>query len=248
MKIIGLLSFFDESASWLSAVVAGMGQFCDAVVACDGGYSLYPGARPRSLPEQVDAIRIAAESVDLELVLHQPKDVFWGNEVEKRNLTIKLAGAIAEPDRDWLCVFDADMHLMKCNKESIRWDLENTKRNVATMTVLEGKDMLGDETLSKVAQIVALDHEWTSRQRLIYRYHPSLAYGPAHWAISRKIGRRTGWLWGPTKMPLEPTLDLDAALVTYHRSLDRTLLRKQSAEAYYQARDIRKIEQSPEAA
>lgn len=245
MKIIGLLSFFDESASWLSTVVAGMGQFCDAVVAVDGGYALFPGARPRSLPEQVDAIRLAAEAVDMELVLHQPNDIFWGNEIEKRNLTLKLAGAIATPDEDWVVVMDADMHPMKVNNESIRWDLENTKLNVATMTVLEGKDMLQDETLRAVAQTVALDHEWTTRCPLVYRYHPSLKYGPTHWAVSRKVGRRIGWLWGPTPLGLETALNLDASLVCYHRSQDRTLLRKQAAENYYETRDRRGIERSP---
>lgn len=245
MKLIGLLSYFDESASWLSTVVAGMGQFCDAVVAVDGGYALYPGSRPRSMPEQADAIRLAAEAVDLELILYQPKEIFWQNEVQKRNLTLKLAGAIAEPDVDWVAVFDADMHIMKTNRDSIRWDLENTKLNVATMTVLEGKDMLDDDTLRVVAQQVPLDHEWTTRARLIYRYHPTLAYGPQHWSVTRKVGRRKAWLWGPTAMKLEPALELDASLVCYHRSQDRAYLRRQAAEVYYETRDIRKIEVSP---
>lgn len=243
MKIIGILSYFDESPSWLGTVVAGLGQFCDTIVALDGAYALYPGARPRSLPDQAEAIVHTAEAVDLECIMYQPRDVFWGNEIEKRNLSLKLAGAVAESERDWVVVFDADMHLMKVNPEAVRWDLANTTLDVATMTTLQGKDML-DGDMADLAQIVDIEHEWTGRSRLVYRYSTSLQYGPAHWAVSREKGRgkrrKRVWLWGYEKV--EPALDLNANLVTYHRSTERTVLRRQSAKAYYDTRDEMKIE------
>jgi hypothetical protein len=40
MKIIGLLSFYDESPAWLSACVAGIGRWCDGLIAVDGAYAL----------------------------------------------------------------------------------------------------------------------------------------------------------------------------------------------------------------
>lgn len=245
MKIIGLLSFYDESPSWLATVVAGMGRFCDAVVAVDGGYKLFPGARPRSMPDQGEAIVLAAEAADLGLILHKPKDIWHGNEIQKRNQTLALAGTICEPGIDWLVVFDSDMHLMKCNPEALRWDLENTRFHVATMTVQEGKDMLADPAYAEAAQLIGVDYEWNTKQRLLYRYHPSLKYGPMHWCVSRKVGRKTEWLWGPQELGLARALDLEANLVCYHRSQDRAYLRRQAADVYYQTRDAFKVESSP---
>lgn len=245
MKIIALLSAYDESPSWLTTVVAGVARFCDAIVYVDGGYALYPGARPRSMPEQAEAVIAASEAADLELILHRPKDIWWGNEVEKRNQTLDLAGTIATPDQDWVVVFDADMHLMKCNPEGVRWDLENTKFDVATMTVQESHDMLADEDYAAAAQVMQIDHEWNSKQRLIYRWHPTLRYGPAHWCVSRRRGTKQKWLWGPSDLNLAPACDMLANLVTYHRSGERLYLRRQAAQAYYAARDARQAESFP---
>ncbi len=242
MKIIALLSAYDESASWLATVVAGAARFCDAIVYVDGAYALYPGARPRSMPDQAEAVIHAAEAADIELILHRPKELWWGNEVQKRNQTLKLAGTIAEPG-DWLVVFDGDMHLMKSNPEMIRWDLEHTDCDVATMTVQEGQDMLADEHMAEVSPIVDISHEWNTKVRLLYRWHPTLEYGPLHWSVSYKLknGRRR-WLWGPQDQKLAPAIDLLGGLVSYHRNNHRTYVRKQAAKGYYDERDARKIE------
>lgn len=108
MKICGLLSWYDESPAWLATAVAGMGRVCDEIVAVDGAYALYPSARPRSSPQQAEAVLQAAEAAGVGCTIHRPREIFWGNEVEKRNLTIALASSVLESGRDWIVIFDAD--------------------------------------------------------------------------------------------------------------------------------------------
>lgn len=234
MKVVAILSAYDESASWLATVCAGAGRFCDALIYCDGGYMLFPGARPRSLPEQAEAVVQACEAADLECLVHRPNDIWRGNEVEKRNKTLDLARAI---DADWVVVIDADMHLAKLNAPSVRTDLESTDLDVATMTILEGKDFLAIDGVARDAAVVDISHEWTSRMRLIYRVSPGLHYGPLHWQVENEDGR----LWGPA-VELLPAIDMGANLVLYHRSQDRTYMRQQAARGYYQTRDALKVE------
>lgn len=245
MKIVVLLNWHDEAPSWLATVVAGAARFCDAIVAVDGGYMLYPGARPRSMPDQAEAIMHAAEAADIECIVHQPKNIWRGNEVEKRNQTLALAGTICTPDEDWLCVMDGDMHVMKTNPEVIRWELQNTDRDVATMTVQEGADFLADSITAEEALKYELSHEWNSRVRLLYRYKPSLRYGPLHWSVGYQSanGGETRWLWGPSDVELAPPVDLLASLVCYHRPHERHYERQVAAKVYYEERDARQIEQ-----
>src|SRR5256885_1150092 len=110
MRVVGLLSFYDESPSWLATAVTGFARVCDAITAVDGAYALLPGARPCSHPQQAEAILSASEAAGVACTVHRPNRLFFGNEVEKRNFTFQLAGAGLTGD-DWLLVFDADYHV-----------------------------------------------------------------------------------------------------------------------------------------
>lgn len=239
-KICGILSWWDESASWLSTAVSSMGRFCDEIVAVDGAYALMPGGRPRSMPAQAEAVLAAAEVADVACTVHRPRDLFWGNEIEKRNLTLRLAGAVLEPG-DWVVVVDADQYLMKLNAEALRWDLANTELHVATYTVLDGRDQLADEQVARLARADVLDTEWTTRVHCAYRWSPELRYGPLHWSVSTVIDGERRWLWGPREK-LEPALHLNASLVFYHRTEDRALIRKTAQGGYYETRESQGIE------
>lgn len=242
MRIVGVLSWFDESPSWLAAAVAGMGRIVDTIVAVDGAYALYPGARARSLPQQGEAVMIAAEAAGVGCIIHRPRDVWFGNEVEKRNHTLDLAGTVCDED-DWVIVFDADLHMLQCNPALIRHELESTDCVVATYTVLDGKDFLADDKLADYVKHRPIDSEWTTRTRDIYRWHPTLRYGPLHWSVSRRLDGETVWLRGPfeERYQADP-LRLDASLVCYHRTMDRMRSRRETADAYYQIRNKLNIE------
>lgn len=242
-KIVGILSWYDESPHWLATAVSGFARVCDSIVAVDGAYALYPGARPRSHPQQAEAIMGACESAEVGCTIHRPADVFWGNEVEKRNLSLRLAAPLLRPDVDWVMVFDADCHMLRCDPALVRFELKNTDCNVADYTTLDGKDFLADAALHEYAASRQIDHEWTGRTRDIYRWHPTLEYGPMHWTVSHLRSGERSWLRAPWEQDLvEPVHHLNAALAVYHRTQDRSMQRRMNADHYYKTRDVMQIE------
>lgn len=235
MKICALLSFYDESPHWLSTCVAGIGRWCDALICCDGAYFLYPRGRPRSHPQQIEAIHLAAETANLELLLYQPRTTWGQNEVGKRTFMLQLAGTVCTPGEDWVAVVDADYHLLRCETENIRDMLANTDLHVASYTLMDGKDFLADP---KAAPIVAgqdLDYEWTISTRDIHRWNPTLKIWPQHWTYSAVIDGERRWVRGPWEKQVE-CVNLAHNLVMYHRTQDRSKIRRDAADRYYQRR------------
>jgi hypothetical protein len=236
VKIVLLLSWYDESPAWLSTVVTGFGRICDEVVAVDGAYQFYPEARPRSHPEQAEAIHSAAEAAGIGCTIHRPREPFEGNEVEKRNLTLRLAGA---HDPDWVLVADGDYHVVSCDPDGVRGALANTDLLVATYELRDGQDWLDVPGMADRAAVTPIDTQWQHPTRDIYRWTDDLSYGPAHWTIWGTYDSRLKYLKGPRQ---EPCLDLGDSLVAVHRSRHRPLVRRTAAETYYRRRDEHGIE------
>lgn len=240
MRLVGVLCWFDESPAWLATAVAGFGRVCDQIVAIDGGYALYPGARPCSHPQQAEAILSAAEAAGVACTLHRPSRLFYGNQIEKRNLSLRLAGAALTSD-DWLLIFDADFHVFKCEPETVRAELEATERMIASYTLLDGSDYLSDPDLAERVAREDFSTEWTLRTENIYRWHPSLLYGPHHAMVSRELAGERRWLRHPSATAPE-WLNLNASLVAYHRRQDRALVRRLAQEGFVQARELHGVE------
>lgn len=108
MKIVGLLSFYDERPDWLAACVASLSQCCEHVVALDGAYRLFPQAKGNSGDVQAGAIVATALASGIGVTYSAPPNCWLGNEVEKRNRLLELGKAVSD-DEDWLLVIDADM-------------------------------------------------------------------------------------------------------------------------------------------
>lgn len=253
MKIVGVLSWYDESPGWLAACVAGVGRLVDELVAVDGAYLLMPGGRPRSNVDQSEAIVSTAEAAGIGLTLCRPADVWRANEVGKRQASIELALARCSTARDWILVVDADMHVVRVEPDIVRADLEATDRLVATATLIDTRDHLVDDDarVRDMARDQGLSTDWTSRDRSLYRALPSLAYGPAHWTISVELDGRRRWLRGPEpdlhRSMLEPALDLNANLVYAHRREAREAQRRHDADGYARRRAEYGIEELDEA-
>jgi hypothetical protein len=237
MKIIGVLSWYAESAAWLSTAVAGFGRVCDTIVAVDGAYALYPQGRAHSMPDQREAILAAAEAAGCGCVIHQPQTVWEDNEVGKRNHTLDLVRALGTEGEDWVIVFDGDYQMMQAYPDVVRRRLEETHLNVATYTMLDGKDLMADDQSASLAQQMDISTEWGVRTRGVFRLLPNLRYVGKHWHV---VGDDAGgWpltLFGNFNSE-EPALQLENLLVVYHRREARAKVRNQAAEGYYKLRD-----------
>jgi hypothetical protein len=250
VNIIGVCVWYQESASWLSTCIAGAGRFCDTIICVDGSYALYPAGRARSHPEESEAIIHAAEAAGCGLILHRPKEVWWGNEVEKRNHSLDLARAIGAEGEDWVVVFDSDNLVMQAYPDVIRQQLEATDLDVATYTILDGKDMMANGDSAKLAQEIDVSLEWTVRIRGVYRLLPDLRYQTKHWYVKGTNSEgRDVFLFGPS-LEEEPACQLEKALVFYHRRQARPVVRLRAADEYSQIRDkagVEKLESEKEA-
>lgn len=241
MNIVGVLCWYDEQPSMLAACAAGFARVCDTIVAVDGAYALYPGGRARSHPVQAEAILAACETQGAACVVHRPRDVFYGNEVEKRNLSLRLAAAF-QPD--WVMVIDADTTVMQTDPDAVRDTLANTSLLAATYTLLDTKDLL-DSPAAGYARTTDVSTEWTTRARFVYRWTDDLEYGPAHWTVSGTYNGVRRWVRGP-ELTVDPpagfdpvdAVDLADMLVVYHRREDRPLVRRQAADGYLTNRDL----------
>ncbi len=244
LKVVGVLTWYDESASWLSTAVCGFGRVCDEIVAIDGAYSMYPGARPRSHPDQAEAILAACETMGIGCTIHRPSDLFYGQEVDKRNVSLKYAGARLTPGEDWIMVFDADYQIMLLEDPAIvREKLENTDKNVVTYTILDGHDILADEVTAEVCMDVAIDTDWTIRDRGIFRWTDDLRYGPSHFFLQGTYDGEVEWLRGPDLYPSGASIvaaeadHLGRHLVVVHRNAKRAKVRRDAAAGYYAMRE-----------
>jgi len=251
MKIVGIISWYDEAPQWLSTAVSGFARVCDQIVAVDGAYALLPGARPCSHPMQAEAIMGAAESAGVGCLIHRPNNLFFGNEVEKRNLSLQLAAPFLTEDEDWIIIFDADCHLFRCNPPAVRGRLELTDSDIASYTYLDVENMFSNADLAKMVRDDDYSTESTGRTRDMYRWHPSLMYGPQHWQMSKEFRVEGSTERNPQferkwlrnyKAGTEKVLDLDAEMVVYHRSRDRAMVRRQAQDEYYRARELHGVE------
>src|SRR3990172_10411508 len=112
LKIIACLSWFEERPDWLYECITSLQKAgVDHVVATDGAYGLFKGAKRRSTDAEHEAIREAAEDAGLGLTVKVPPAV-WDSEVSKRGYMFRAAERIAEVGRDWYFVVDADCVVM----------------------------------------------------------------------------------------------------------------------------------------
>lgn len=128
MRLIALLSWYDEPAWVLTELVGSLAAAdVDHIIAVDGAYALFPGARAQSSSEQSQAILAAAQGARMGVTLHCPRDVWIGNEIEKRSFMFDLAHTIGDPG-DWFWVSDGDELVLEAI--GLRAALERTERDV----------------------------------------------------------------------------------------------------------------------
>lgn len=242
MKLHGVLNFFDEAPSWLAACLASMSKVCDHVVVVDGRYALFDHEMVVSPTDQAETIVETCEGAGLPLTLYRPAAPFFGNEIEKRSLSLRLALASAEPMVDWLLVIDADCYVTEYS-DLLKYDLERCVEHCATINAEEHLDPLDPAAPLAVAHTVSLAETWRSPVTLLYRCLPDLRYEGTHYSLSGTVGGEKVWLWGHDRA--EQPFDARHALTVRHRNVLRPVRRREQASTYYARRDKLGIEERP---
>ncbi|MFF9310085.1 hypothetical protein ACF1BS_04155 [Streptomyces sp. NPDC014748] len=220
MRIIGLLSWYEEPAPWLAECVSALAGLCDHVVAVDGPYALFPGAvrTPASGSEQADTIAHVAAGAGMGCTIHVPRQPWWGNEVAKRDFMVQLAMTMAEPGVDWLLRVDADEVFTQVPGDT-RKALAGTDLDVAEVTMWERG---GDQP----------DGQFPLR--CLFRALPGIRVQQAHYVVTvPAAGGGTRVLVGnETVHQAVPALPLwDVRLE--HRTRHRPAARRALKERYY---------------
>lgn len=226
MKVIGLLSWYEEPVSWLAETVASTARLCDHLVAVDGPYAAFPFAqtKPASGTEQADIILHTAAGTGMGCTLHASRQPWWGNEVEKRSFMFDQAFTMTTED-DWLFVIDAD-EILTHIPDDIRERLAKLDADVAEVRLW----VRGDQ-----------DDGFTARR--FFRALRGMKYDGAHYVVTAPSGTGVKVLSGdPDRQRLEPAAELFDVRME-HRSSQRTALRNGFKAQYYaKFLDIERIE------
>lgn len=212
MRIVGVLSWYDEPVDWLRECVASA-RFCDHLIAVDGPYAAFPGAldMPSSAPAQAEAIRDAWPGCDVHA---GPKP--WTGEVSKRDYTLQLAVAAGA---DWVFVIDAD-EVVTHVPDDLRGRLDATSHHVATCEF-------------EYLQVPSwLPGGWSVYPiRRLYRALPGLHIEGSHCRVLGETGSRTARLSDPDLLICDPAEPLDLRI--HHREHERPQERRSRKADYY---------------
>lgn len=239
MKVIGLLSWYDESPSWLAAAVSSFAPILDHLVAVDGAYASYPNGRPRSDLAQAETILRTADAVGLGTTIVSPGEVFYGDEVAKRSLLFRYGLVEATPFEDWFVVFDGDEVLTRAPSD-LRVRLEYIENDAAEVTLWSRENW--SEISPDAASAIPLPGESRSSLRMFFRALPNLhVHGRHDVYIGDGRDGEPVVLWGPGPIgPVDPANLLGVEVE--HRSTKRDLARRNAARDYYRVRDALGLE------
>jgi hypothetical protein len=224
MRIIGLLSWYDEDVVWLRELVTSLPLIgCRHLAALDGSYALLGARRHLSPTEQPVALLEAGEAAQTAVTVGAgPRP--WDSEMEKRTTLFRLAEEAYEPEPgDWYFVIDADEVVRsRCN---VAARLSETTAYAAKVTLWWSKG----------------SGRGLQRSRRFFRAEPGLAVEGNHYTYVLPDGRR---VWGnELEGPLLPSIQ--TAVNLEHRTVDRADRRKAKQLAYYRERDRLLVERVP---
>lgn len=235
MRLIALLSWYDESPSWLAELVAGCARAgCDHLIALDGAYQHFPGAleAPRSPSEQALTILNAAHALGMGVTVDQRNEPWQGGEVEKRTVLFELGQHLVGPN-DWFLVVDSDEVIEKSpDKLTLKRVLRGYR--VAAPMLAEPMDPHANEHMERLHQSVALPERTVFPIRKLFRAHPSgIHLEDNHYTYVDGSGRL---LWdGKNHGEAIDALELPDFIIR-HRGHLRPVLRRQRREGYYRTR------------
>lgn len=219
MIVTAALAWFDEAPEDLDKYVRALPIAVDRLVAYDGGYVHYPGAKARSPKAEAAAIQEAAADVGLPVKIVRP-DVIWPGQIAKRSALI----ADAADGSDWVFTLDAD-HILHGIRETFRRELEYVEVEHAVdvpFYTTPNYDKPLDEVASTDWHVVTAG-AWAPNVKLLVRALPGLRVETTHWWYSaiRDDGTRV-WLWGgDSRYPAASFHTLTSPFFVEHRCFYR---------------------------
>lgn len=247
-KIIGIISWFDESPTWLASTTASMARICDHIIAVDGRYQLYDDERVCSEMVQHDAIQHTARGAGVGLTLHVPTEAY-ADEMAKRTHCFQLAQLVAESHRDWFFILDGDEVLIDAPPKD------------EMLAQLDHAASQGTRVITASLRDVADPHQNAERTAFGMKLPVATAiecWSPRLWRVGdnmRVIGYHYNYvcenehgqtieLWGDDSLVPDraPWGRIPQRLVIEHRHEQRALNRKNVRQQYYQDRNDTNLE------
>jgi hypothetical protein len=237
MRIIALLSWYDESSAFLAAAIASLSKVgVDHLVAVDGAYALLPDGKHASPPEQAETIAATCEGLGIGSTIHVPDRKWLENEVGKRTFMFELGELVANPD-DWFLVLDAD-EVVKHAPTDLRARLRDSEDDAAAV-------MFWNREEPKTEQAKQFNWEPITKVAIpiLFRAGLGLHVTGTHFTYRTEDGR-TLWGLGDDKSSglVEDFLDLTANFVIDHKSAFRSKHRATQQRSYYKLRESAGIE------
>jgi hypothetical protein len=247
-RIIGLLSWFDESPARLAACVASMGRFCDHVVALDGRYAQYPDARNRSGTAEYAAIIDAAHAAGVGITVCDGG--VYADEMEKRTHLFQIGATHATTFQDWFFVLDADEMVAEAiHREGVHLVLDRIAAegcDVAPVTFWEKADPAANEQVEAASRDIALEYRYETPSPRFWRVLRDMRVVGYHYNyIGENEAGSTVELWGNDRTVVKRadwSQELMPLVTIENRNRMRAKVRDQSRQAYYDVRDASGIE------
>jgi hypothetical protein len=244
-RIVGLLSWWDESPTWLAASVASMSRVCDHVVALDGRYALYPDTRLQSGTAEVQAIIETARGAGMGVTLHTAPRTFK-DEMEKRTHLFRLGSLEARTEQDWFFVLDGDEVVIEAPpRHEINGLLEATSADVVSATLFERTDPHQDAWRTSLGMQLQTEWRYECRTPRLWRVLNDMRVVGYHYNyVGERLSGETVELWGQDGAVTRAEWDsLCGRLVLENRNRLRGKQRDADRQQYYSDRDDVGLEQ-----
>lgn len=226
MRVVGLLSWYEEQPSWLVECVASAARLCDHIIAVDGPYAAFPGAfrRPFSGTDQADAILRTAAGAGIGCTIHSSREPWFGGEVQKRDFMFRLGEAFTTPE-DWYLRIDADEILTSIPVDA-KQRLAESSFDVAEVSLWE-RPSFQAENLTDMSGTNGVPF------RCLFRALPGIGIEQAHYLVTVPTEDLPRVLVGDGVVhQQEPAEDLRDTILE-HRSQQRSVTRKSLKNDYY---------------
>lgn len=244
MRIIGLVSFWDESPTWLAASISSLGRFCDHVIVLDGRYALYPDKRLQSGTGEHYAAIDAARAVGMGITLHTAPATF-PDEMSKRTKLFELAALESTPGEDWYFVLDADEVVVESfDKDGIHHYLSALDSSVTTVTakLWEKADPHESPARTELSMKLPVDWRYECASPRFWRVHKNMRVVGYHYNyVGDDADGNPVELWGNDHVVQRDKTtwaSLCAHVVLENRNRMRAKSRDKDRQQYYADRDL----------